>query len=107
MPPLRRQPSTGGHHDRRGGARMMRVSQAAHALGARWAGADAEFNAVSTDSRAISGGELFVALRGERYDGHAFVAQAAAAGAAAAMVEEAGSRIEAQGSGKRIALLLV
>lgn len=42
---------------------------------------------VSTDSRKIAGGELFVALTGERFDGRDFVARALAAGAAAALVE--------------------
>jgi len=74
---------------------------------ARCSGGDVEFRAVSTDSRGIKPGDLFVALRGDRFDGHAFVAQAAAAGAAAAMVEEAGTRIEDSGAGGRIPLLLV
>ncbi len=68
---------------------MMRVSQAAQALGARYTGADAEFTAVCTDSRALKGGELFVALKGDRYDAHAFLADVAAAGAAAVLVERA------------------
>ena len=38
------------------------------------------------DSRAVTPGALFVALAGERVDGHAYVARAAAAGAAAALV---------------------
>jgi len=42
---------------------------------------------VCTDSRSLESGDLFVALRGESFDGHKFVAQAAAAGAAAAVVE--------------------
>ncbi len=42
---------------------------------------------VVTDSRAIQPGNLFVALRGERFDAHEFAAQAADAGAAAVMVE--------------------
>ncbi len=42
---------------------------------------------VSTDTRAVRPGELFVALRGERYDAHEFVDQALAAGAAALMIE--------------------
>lgn len=45
---------------------------------------------VSTDSRTIRRGELFVALRGERFDGHRFLAAAAARGAAAAMVSAQG-----------------
>jgi UDP-N-acetylmuramoyl-tripeptide--D-alanyl-D-alanine ligase len=36
---------------------------------------------VSTDTRAVRPGELFVALRGERFDAHDFVGQATAAGA--------------------------
>jgi UDP-N-acetylmuramoyl-tripeptide--D-alanyl-D-alanine ligase len=67
---------------------MMRLSEAAQWLGARRMGADVGFDAVSTDSRSLAGGELFVALRGERYDGHAYLAAAKAAGAAAAMVDE-------------------
>ncbi|MET0386953.1 MAG: UDP-N-acetylmuramoyl-tripeptide--D-alanyl-D-alanine ligase [Polyangiales bacterium] len=44
---------------------------------------------VVTDSRAVKAGQLYVALRGERFDGHSFLAQAYAAGAAAALVERA------------------
>jgi UDP-N-acetylmuramoyl-tripeptide--D-alanyl-D-alanine ligase len=42
---------------------------------------------ISTDSRTVKRGELFVALRGENFDGHGFVEGAAKAGAAGAMVE--------------------
>ena len=42
---------------------------------------------VSTDSRGIGAGELFVALRGERFDAHDFLPQAAAAGARAVLAE--------------------
>ena len=45
------------------------------------------FDGVSTDSRVLAPGQLFVALRGERFDGHDFVAAAARAGAAAALVD--------------------
>ncbi|HEY6838158.1 MAG TPA: UDP-N-acetylmuramoyl-tripeptide--D-alanyl-D-alanine ligase [Geobacteraceae bacterium] len=41
---------------------------------------------VSTDSRTVAAGELFVALRGERFDGHDFVAAAAERGVAAFLV---------------------
>jgi len=41
---------------------------------------------VSTDSRTVRAGELFVALRGESFDGHGYVGKAFAAGAAAALV---------------------
>ena len=43
---------------------------------------------VSTDSRTLQRGDLFVPLRGENFDGHRFVEQAAGRGAAGAMVEE-------------------
>ncbi|WP_050417323.1 UDP-N-acetylmuramoyl-tripeptide--D-alanyl-D-alanine ligase [Azoarcus sp. CIB] len=53
---------------------------------------DATFSCVGTDSRRIRPGQLFVALRGEHFDGHDFVEQAAAEGAAAALVDEAWQR---------------
>lgn len=43
---------------------------------------------ISTDSRAIKGGELFVALSGERFDAHDFLSDVCAKGAVAAIVEE-------------------
>ena len=43
--------------------------------------------AVSTDSRTVRPGSLFVALRGERYDGHAFLDQVQQQGALAAVVD--------------------
>jgi len=46
---------------------------------------------VATDSRQVRSGDLFVALRGDRYDGHAFVGDAVADGAGAVMVEAGAS----------------
>jgi UDP-N-acetylmuramoyl-tripeptide--D-alanyl-D-alanine ligase len=65
---------------------MMLLSQAAQALGGRLVGQDVLFNSVSSDSRAIAPGDLFVALQGERFDGSAFVASAMQSGAVAALV---------------------
>ncbi len=45
------------------------------------------FTGVSTDSRGIAAGELFVALKGENYDGHDYVAAALEHGAVAALVD--------------------
>lgn len=42
---------------------------------------------ITTDTRSLGAGSLFVALRGERFDAHDFLAQARAAGAVAAVVE--------------------
>ena len=47
---------------------------------------DTVFTAIQRDARQAKPGELFIALRGERFDGHDFVADAASAGAAAALV---------------------
>jgi len=65
---------------------MMLLSQAARATGGKLAGADVRFDAVSSDSRKIVRGDLFVALRGENFDGYEFVAKAAQGGAAASLV---------------------
>jgi UDP-N-acetylmuramoyl-tripeptide--D-alanyl-D-alanine ligase len=67
---------------------MLRLSEAAMATQGEVVGADPAFDAVSTDSRAIKPGDLFVALRGERFDGHDFVDDCLERGAAAAMVDE-------------------
>jgi UDP-N-acetylmuramoyl-tripeptide--D-alanyl-D-alanine ligase len=69
---------------------MMNLDEAAVLLQARLLGAagdsGASFDAVSIDSRHIAAGDLFIALRGENFDGHEFIAQAQAAGAVAAVV---------------------
>ncbi|MEO7402957.1 MAG: Mur ligase family protein, partial [Burkholderiales bacterium] len=66
---------------------MFSTREAAAALGAGHLGADAPVLGVGTDSRHVERGSLFVALRGERFDGHEFVAGALASGATAAMVD--------------------
>ena len=59
----------------------MRLHQAAQAIGAAAQGGDADFSGVSTDSRSIAAGELFVALRGDNFDGHDYVVDVLARGA--------------------------
>ncbi|MCB1976735.1 MAG: UDP-N-acetylmuramoyl-tripeptide--D-alanyl-D-alanine ligase [Nitrosomonas sp.] len=66
---------------------MMRLQEAAEVLNARRQGDNVLFTGVSTDSRTVCPGELFVALTGENYDGHQFVRAAREQGAVAAMVE--------------------
>ena len=68
---------------------MMRLAELAAMLAAPLRGADVGFDTVNTDTRNIRSGDLFVALKGERFDAHAFVAEAAKAGAVAALVEHA------------------
>ena len=68
---------------------MMSLQDAARALAShdmRASGTE-RFDGVGTDSRALVPGQLFVALRGERFDGHDFVTTAAKMGAAAALVD--------------------
>lgn len=48
----------------------------------------AAFTGITTDSRAIKPGQLFLALKGENFDGHNFVADVAKAGAAAVVISD-------------------
>jgi len=68
---------------------MMDLQEAALATDGTAVGGNVFFQSVSTDSRAIQSDQLFVALRGDRFDGHEFVAAVAAQGAVAAMVDRA------------------
>ncbi len=65
------------------------LAAAARLLHARHLGADAVFRSVSIDTRTLEAGALFVAVRGPRFDGHDFVAEAEGRGAAGAMVSRA------------------
>ncbi|MDR2220271.1 MAG: UDP-N-acetylmuramoyl-tripeptide--D-alanyl-D-alanine ligase [Methylobacillus sp.] len=65
---------------------MMRLSEAAMAANGKVIGHDVAFTAVCSDSRAIQPGDLFVALKGENFDGHDFVVDCLQRKAAAAMV---------------------
>ena len=65
---------------------MMRATMVALWTHGQLMGADVDVGGVSIDTRKIKPGDLFVAIKGERVDGHDFVAQAAAAGAVAALV---------------------
>ena len=67
----------------------MTVSELARAVAARQVLGDARvmFTSVSTDTRTLATGALFVALRGERFDGHAYADAAVERGAVALLVE--------------------
>ncbi|SHH98688.1 UDP-N-acetylmuramoyl-tripeptide--D-alanyl-D-alanine ligase [Ferrimonas marina] len=62
------------------------LAQLTEVVGGRLIGTDVEIERVNTDSRRLQPGDLFVALVGERFDGHDFVASAAEAGASAVLV---------------------
>lgn len=65
---------------------MMTVEEAATMLNVHWYGDDLVFSDVSTDSRQIKAGDLFVALSGDRFDGHDYISDAIKHGAVAALV---------------------
>ena len=74
----------------------MTFSAAAELTGGTLHGMDGVFSGVRIDSRAVQRGELFVAIRGDRLDGHDFVADAADRGAAGALVAAGRMRISAR-----------
>jgi UDP-N-acetylmuramoyl-tripeptide--D-alanyl-D-alanine ligase len=63
------------------------LSDFARACGGTLHGADREYKAVSTDTRTLAQGDLFVALRGPRFNANEFVGAAATAGAAGAAID--------------------
>ncbi len=75
--------SLGELHAWVGGQRVDRTLGQAHTPHVQ----NAPISRVCTDTRSLRPGDLFVALRGERFDAHAFLPQAAAAGAVAVLAE--------------------
>mgnify|MGYP001619985901 CR=1 FL=1 len=65
---------------------MEMLAATARRLNIALHGKDAHYQRVVTDTRAVQPGDLFVALKGERFDAHDFVAEAAAKGAVGALV---------------------
>ena len=62
---------------------MLSLKEIATVIDGQLTGEDADFSSVSTDSRTLQPGALFVALDGDNFKGHDFVEQACDAGAAA------------------------
>ncbi len=71
----------------------MSLNQIAHACGGTYTGSDSlknrEVSGVVIDSRKVEPGYLFIALKGERVDGHSFIPAVFAKGAACVLCEEA------------------
>jgi UDP-N-acetylmuramoyl-tripeptide--D-alanyl-D-alanine ligase len=67
---------------------MLSLGQVGEILAAALHGSDAEFSSVSTDTRTLQPGALFVALQGPNFDGHAFIETALGKGAVGALVSE-------------------
>jgi len=66
----------------------MSLSEASHPIDGHLLGADAIFRGVSTDSRTISEGELFIALRGPKFNGEDMVNDAFEKGAVGAIIQD-------------------
>ncbi|MCX7819384.1 MAG: UDP-N-acetylmuramoyl-tripeptide--D-alanyl-D-alanine ligase [Kiritimatiellae bacterium] len=66
---------------------MLTSSMLARWCGGRWTRPAPPVRRVVHDSREVEPGDLFVAIRGDRFDGHDFVADAAGRGAVGAVVE--------------------
>ncbi|MBX2886297.1 MAG: UDP-N-acetylmuramoyl-tripeptide--D-alanyl-D-alanine ligase [Granulosicoccus sp.] len=67
----------------------MSLAECADILQARLTGDDDTVSGVSIDSRTLNPGDLYVAIKGERHDGHQFVSAAGDAGASAVLVHNA------------------
>jgi len=67
---------------------MMQLSAASLAMHGSLIGDDSAFDCVGTDSRAVRPGQLFIALKGEHFDGHDYAKQALEQGAAAVVLEK-------------------
>lgn len=66
----------------------MKLSEIAEILHRPFEGHDAEFESISTDTRTLAPGQLFIALSGPNFNANDFVADAAKKGAAAAIVSQ-------------------
>ena len=73
------------------GALVLTAGLVADATGGRLVAgaADRVFHSVSIDSRTLEAGALFIALRGDRFDGHAFIDDALRGGAAGLLASTA------------------
>ena len=85
---------------------MMMMSQVADVLGAKLIGHDVMMTGVSKDTRDIQAGDLYVALVGDRFDGHQFIANAGSAGAAGALVSKLQDGTETKAAADATALSL-
>jgi UDP-N-acetylmuramoyl-tripeptide--D-alanyl-D-alanine ligase len=71
---------------------MMDAAEAARAVSGKLHGPAVRFSGVTTDSRAVARGDLFIAIKGERFDAHDFVDASEKKGAVASLVSRLVSR---------------
>jgi len=67
---------------------MMALEQAAKILNASCTGSNINFSNISTDTRNLKKGDLYIALQGELFDGHDYIEEAKQAGAVALIVHK-------------------
>jgi UDP-N-acetylmuramoyl-tripeptide--D-alanyl-D-alanine ligase len=87
----------------------VRFGEIAAALGGRVLSGDPErpVFSLSTDTRKLNSGDLYVPLKGERFDGHRFIDEALAAGAAGFLTERPDDRIGERSLGSSVLALAV
>jgi UDP-N-acetylmuramoyl-tripeptide--D-alanyl-D-alanine ligase len=66
----------------------LSLTEIAQAIQGQLIGLDSTVNAISTDSRVLNTGDVFLALKGPNFDGHKFVAQASKLGCSAVVVQQ-------------------
>ncbi len=66
----------------------MKLSEIAKHINGEFSGPDVEIGSVSIDTRTIGSGDLYVAIKGQNFDGNRFVEQAGQAGAVAAIINK-------------------
>lgn len=71
----------------------MMLMELAVFIAGEMVGQDVRFNGISTDTRTLAEGDLYVALKGENFDGHAFIDAAIEKGAAAILAENVPSDV--------------
>ena len=74
----------------------MMLSEAAQYMHGHLKGVDSDFRSVSIDTRNLQAGALYLAIKGDRFDGHDFVDQAIQCGASACVVEKYSAKNEDQ-----------
>lgn len=67
----------------------LTLTELAQAVNGKLMGEDLSINAISTDSRALRTGDVFLALQGPTFDGHKFLTQASELGCSALIVQKA------------------
>ncbi|MDQ0315310.1 UDP-N-acetylmuramoyl-L-alanyl-D-glutamate--2,6-diaminopimelate ligase [Amorphus orientalis] len=77
-------------------APLWTIGAIAQATGGRLTGSDGAVTGISIDTRTLAPGDAFFAIKGDRFDGHAFVSAAYEAGASVAVVSAPVDRPEAR-----------